>query len=633
MDHAGDDFGNRINGLAAERLQFFQGCAIVDLSHLAFDTVPYHEDRNLDDKNVARILKIFKIEGCGNLEPENRVAALVDESILSQTLVDSNVTPSQFIQNYMEQIFSRWSHVLDDDTVPYLDAPSVVLLEGLMPHTSQLDRSKIEDLIDSAKIFALLKDSGQRTALKARLLTVPGRIITLNTLFQDAMLFEGPSKALRLLCPQKFKGSFADTMLKQWRKPLDDTPLQASEHRWTTVPNPACSFMFCLVQLWLFAMRHFIYQPEPRGDCSDGFSVRFCLVKMAELAEHLGFESKQTRDLTRHDVWEIIATNILKSFSEQGFAFYTNDQAKRFADQLRRVIDRSPADLELEHDEPDFTTDDEDLEAECKFNLPSRKQFETVRDKLFLKHIFRRNEQSSKYTTPLGVVRDTLFCFLGAGCFDEITIHLFRYGSGEGEYANINKTTEPPQATETPRSESQYSRDQDEHNRHPDTDSDHIMIEDYDLAISNTDMPELSPTIAPDTRTCHMAPGFEDAKWVGPMEAENVIRVSQKFSAIMDTWNKSSRPVIVLYIVDVKRYYKFGISGGESLKSLISTFIQRSGVIMTYGEYGFGVPDLHKITLGMIAKGVHRDSSIILSPGGQYSESDSMAKVTKSTNL
>jgi hypothetical protein len=41
---------------------------------------------------VARIIRIFEIEGCGNLEPEHRVAAIISQPILSKALSKSKLT-------------------------------------------------------------------------------------------------------------------------------------------------------------------------------------------------------------------------------------------------------------------------------------------------------------------------------------------------------------------------------------------------------------------------------------------------------------------------------------------------------------------------------------------------------------
>lgn len=92
MDTSDNPYGHRTNELAAQRLQCYQGCAIIDFHHLKFETNPTLGSRQLDERNVERLLKIYEIEGCGNLEPEHRIAALLDQETLSKGMSQSGVT-------------------------------------------------------------------------------------------------------------------------------------------------------------------------------------------------------------------------------------------------------------------------------------------------------------------------------------------------------------------------------------------------------------------------------------------------------------------------------------------------------------------------------------------------------------
>lgn len=80
---------DRANRLAYERLQYFKGRAVVNFKFFQFE-VP--GKRHLSQKNVERLLSIFTIEGCGNLEPEHRIAVLVNSNILEQALASSGIS-------------------------------------------------------------------------------------------------------------------------------------------------------------------------------------------------------------------------------------------------------------------------------------------------------------------------------------------------------------------------------------------------------------------------------------------------------------------------------------------------------------------------------------------------------------
>ena len=51
----------------------------------------------LDPKNVARLVQIFKLEGCDRLDIEHRVPVLIDSQILRQSLVASRKSNSDLL--------------------------------------------------------------------------------------------------------------------------------------------------------------------------------------------------------------------------------------------------------------------------------------------------------------------------------------------------------------------------------------------------------------------------------------------------------------------------------------------------------------------------------------------------------
>lgn len=84
MDTSDNPYGHRTNELAAQRLQCYQGCAITDFHHLKFENNLKFEtnltlgSRQLDERNVERLLKIYETERCGIIGPEHRMAALLE---------------------------------------------------------------------------------------------------------------------------------------------------------------------------------------------------------------------------------------------------------------------------------------------------------------------------------------------------------------------------------------------------------------------------------------------------------------------------------------------------------------------------------------------------------------------------
>lgn len=84
--------GDLANEVAYQKLQYFVGCAIIELRHLKFESLDTMGVREFDKKNFQRILNIFEIEGCANLEPEHRIAATIDQETLKNGLVYTNIS-------------------------------------------------------------------------------------------------------------------------------------------------------------------------------------------------------------------------------------------------------------------------------------------------------------------------------------------------------------------------------------------------------------------------------------------------------------------------------------------------------------------------------------------------------------
>lgn len=92
-----DFLGDRTNILAVQRLQYFRGCAVIDFTHLFFEDADLLGSREYSQVNVDRLIKIFQIEGCCNLEPEHRIAAVVDSDKLKNALSISGITQEQLL--------------------------------------------------------------------------------------------------------------------------------------------------------------------------------------------------------------------------------------------------------------------------------------------------------------------------------------------------------------------------------------------------------------------------------------------------------------------------------------------------------------------------------------------------------
>ncbi len=94
------------------------GVARINLSALNFDHSLRHNHRELSDKVVERLRKIFTTEGCLRLDDENHISAVVDSGVLATALSVAGLG--------MESLRRG-----DDGFIPHLIISSVKCLHGL----------------------------------------------------------------------------------------------------------------------------------------------------------------------------------------------------------------------------------------------------------------------------------------------------------------------------------------------------------------------------------------------------------------------------------------------------------------------------------------------------------------------
>lgn len=80
-----------------ERSRAYRGRAKVPIRLLRFESDTWSGTRSLDPKNVARLRRIFQLEGCLRLEPEHHVPALISSQYLDTALSDAMLQPGKLM--------------------------------------------------------------------------------------------------------------------------------------------------------------------------------------------------------------------------------------------------------------------------------------------------------------------------------------------------------------------------------------------------------------------------------------------------------------------------------------------------------------------------------------------------------
>lgn len=196
------------------------------------------------------------------------------------------------LDRYIQDVHKKWSSIFHEEVAPLVDAESVALVEGLMPQASTKDNEHIVQLLESGALFPYISGSG-RAELINRLSTIAGRITSINTLVQDTLFLDGPARALHRLCPPKFKGSVTVTMRRQWNSIGNSRAFEVQISEREFLPRQSVKFEACMMQLWLFAIRHSVQNIRvPKESQPFRWPTHISSAYgLAVLAQRLGFSS------------------------------------------------------------------------------------------------------------------------------------------------------------------------------------------------------------------------------------------------------------------------------------------------------------------------------------------------------
>jgi len=97
--------------LCTERNRAYKGRAKVQIRWLSFDDW-VRGTRPLDPKNVARLVKIFNLEGCFRREPEHYVPALISPKALDVALTQANCNAGELFAVTEEPVSLELSNSL-----------------------------------------------------------------------------------------------------------------------------------------------------------------------------------------------------------------------------------------------------------------------------------------------------------------------------------------------------------------------------------------------------------------------------------------------------------------------------------------------------------------------------------------
>lgn len=337
--------------------------------------------------------------------------------------------------------------------------------------------------------------------------------------------------------------------------------------------------------------------------------------KLADLADRLGFKSNEITALLQEDLYQNIAKGLIESLCEEDFYIVQERRVEWLSNELRKVLRNLQHYSGEDYGAVEFTTNIAEKEAKNRFNSPAKDQYEQQRKHLFLEQVFGQNQPAAQYPTSLGVIREILCCFFGhefqtmissqsvevPECFveqsdvqhvdgddeilmiDHIAFNPLMPQALLEERESIPENSRPGQSdigdALPDQCSSQYSR------------SPKVPITPEDDPCEPVEF-EPHPSGTPDSPP-PLAPGFEDPSCNCPIETENYLSVRRKVPEILKIWFQSEREVIVIFLIELRTYFKFDLLGGVNLRLKLQD-LSREHIFIVINEFGIGTPDINK---------------------------------------
>lgn len=493
-----------------------------------------------------------------------------------------------------------------------------------MPTISLGDRATITKIITSGELFPLITDREERRILCNRLLRVPGRILSLQTLVDDTCYLDYPAKILRTLLPLGFKGSIETAFSSCHSLPTPNRmEIQTSEYKFKLVDATRHAAAVGLIQLWLFALRHFVH---PATDSNFGWSGPQHIIevrsktRMALLASRLGFTTDQIEELASKDTDSATSTHILETICREEFYMPNNKEIQTMTHLIKNLLRSLGKQTIQSHKTPTIATNDPDESGRRRQNRPLAGEHYKDRHWLFFEYIFGGLQHSTaQYPTSFAVTRDIIFCFFRRDVFlnliggqnasttetgqtlssssntetlsdfNSSPVELLPHPSGtpDRDYMSGVEYELPPVSTADDRHKvsqaagAEATTIEDGHEASRGTGAGATTVEDgheaHQGAGADTVMEEAEPT-AP------LAAGFEIEP--APLGRLNHITLHRDVRAILHQWYRSANThLIILFLFESRAYYKFRTSENYALRGTLLD-LSREHYFLVVGHNG-----------------------------------------------
>ncbi|KAK3082157.1 hypothetical protein LTS18_001997 [Coniosporium uncinatum] len=414
--------------MSSESQRFFAGFALVRLHDLRADSGESGFGL-VAPKNVARLIEVFRTEGCHRRHKENFVTALVGRQQLDDALLHNGV------QHCELKDVEEPPHLTFPATVPVLYirgrhrlAAAEEFLEPTdrwwtaelyfqeIPSTAKAylrehqDRDLVESLMEDRVIFPNEGQMEMRDEITRAILTIPTLIVTLRTFFDDIKYLQPVVLSLKRLFPRANHLSLRDAVRKSYVVAHADhgqVYVENAENVGQRLSLPYEKHVDSgYLQLLLYIWRHFpeitsvdtkksrasrptnnAYRPGVRRD--GGYHCRW--INLAKLAATLGFDNEEIRRLKAQDPdIEVICRNLLQLRPKHLFEIEPHSFDLEVNRQLEALVAFSRRPIYLNY--PEINTDHDGPPPSARCGKPDQTSQDLDKCYMFLQNVTRRQD-------------------------------------------------------------------------------------------------------------------------------------------------------------------------------------------------------------------------------------------------
>ncbi|KAL1873636.1 hypothetical protein Plec18167_006153 [Paecilomyces lecythidis] len=467
---------------------------------------------------------------------------------------------------YLDRMHQILTELFPGESAALVDSNSVRHVEGLMPVLSSQDRFQIETKMASKVLFPLVLDASDRERLRTKLLQTD-RFLSLHTLAQDAAYLSPAVTALKKLLPPKFEQSIRNALLKLFQMPETGCQIQVSEYKFEPLPHPMDAADLSILQLWLFAMRHFVKphagKPQERSAYRSWLnwpSEQRRLYLLASFAQRLGFQST---GVLADPSYGDLGRQLLEAVFQEEFLDTKQSNFSTAANRMGEIIGRASSRQEMATDHPVLATDDISKAARRRSNSPTATEYLEERRYFYLGYVYCPDQPSAAYPTSFAVTRQIFFSFFGREPFYGIlSSQATAENTAECDHRGENLAT--PEFQNPRQFHSSPLASIPEQPMESDTSVEPVEFEPHPPG--SPPIPSRSMEIEPP-----IADGFENSSSVVDYHVKSPIVNNLDAWDIINIWNNSSKKVIVLFLFESREYIKFPVRDPIHLPSTMSS--------------------------------------------------------------